>query len=168
MPKLIDAAGEPDWLTYARTQIGFHEAPANHGIQKFINLAHAGHEGDAWCAIFSNACLEQAGVKGTRSASSQSFRSSKDFVKLKGPALGAIAVYWRGNPKSSIGHVGFYLGETASSVLTLGGNQGDMVKQGYEPKARLRGYWWPKGVPLPKVGAIKATNAGAATVTKET
>lgn len=151
----------PKWFTFAESNIGFHELPGNHGIQKFVNLAHAGHDGDQWCAIFTNACLEYAGIKGTRSASSQSFRLSPNFVKLKGPTLGAIAVYWRKSPKSGIGHVGFYCGETSTKVLTLGGNESDAVRKGFEPKARLFGYWWPKSVALPQVNVIRVSGSGA-------
>jgi hypothetical protein len=38
------------------------------------DMAHCGALGDPWCAIFANAMLEAAGVLGTRSASSLSYR----------------------------------------------------------------------------------------------
>src|SRR5262249_61814093 len=130
--------------------------------------AKGGEVGDAWCAIWTNAKLEQSGIRGTRSASSQSFRNDPNFAKLDGPALGAIAVYWRGSPDSGLGHVGFYMGETATQILTLGGNESDAVRLQFEPRARLRGYWWPKSIPLPPGGVITvASEAGtpAGTVT---
>lgn len=149
----------PEWVTLGLKDLGFHEVGDNQGIEKFIAQAHTGHLGDPWCAIWTNAKLEQAGVTGTRSPSSQSFRHDDKFVQLPGPAYGAIAVYWRGaNKNSGIGHVGFYLGETDTQVLTLGGNESDAVRKQFEPKARLWGYWWPRSVPLPEVKTIRVTS----------
>jgi uncharacterized protein (TIGR02594 family) len=144
----------PKWVEIGLMDLGFHETGDNRGIEKFIAEAYTGSLGDPWCAIWANAKLEQAGVKGTRSASSQSFRHSEDFIRLSGPALGAIAVYWRKSMTAGIGHVGFYMGETATQVLTLGGNESDAVRKQFEPKARLFGYWWPKAVPIPMIGKI--------------
>jgi uncharacterized protein (TIGR02594 family) len=146
---------QPIWIIKGLKDLGFHETGKNRGIEKFIDQAHCGRLGDPWCAIWTNAKLEQSGIRGTRSASSQSFRTDKNFVKLEKPALGAIAVYTRGKPKSGLGHVGFYMGETSNQVLTLGGNESDAVREQFEPKSRLVGYFWPKAVDLPKGGAVK-------------
>lgn len=145
----------PAWVIEGLKDLGFHETGNNQGIEKFIAQAHTGSLGDPWCAIWTNAKLEQSGIRGTRSPSSQSFRHDPNFLKLGGPAIGAIAVYWRGSPSAGIGHVGFYMGETSTQVLTLGGNESDAVRKQFEPKARLFGYWWPKLVPLPTIGAIR-------------
>ncbi len=142
---------EPPWVAIGREDVGFHETGKNQGIQKFIDQAHCGHLGDAWCAIWANAKLEQCEIRGTRSPSSQSFRTDANFVPLKGPALGAITVYTRGQ---GLGHVGFYLGETKTQILTLGGNESDAVRRQFEPKVKFVGYFWPKLVPLPKGGVI--------------
>jgi uncharacterized protein (TIGR02594 family) len=153
---------QPAWVTTGLKDLGFHETGNNRGIEKFIAHARCGSIGDPWCAIWANAKLEESGIRGTRSASSQSFRHDPNFVKLDGPALGAIAVYWRGgSPDSGIGHVGFYMGETTTQILTLGGNESDAVRQQFEPSARLFGYWWPKSVSLPQGGVIAvASDAG--------
>jgi uncharacterized protein (TIGR02594 family) len=149
---------QPTWITAGLKDLGFHETGDNQGIESFIAQAHCGELGDPWCAIWANAKLEQSGIRGTRSPSSQSFRHDPNFVVLDGPALGAIAVYWRGSPDSGLGHVGFYMGETATQILTLGGNESDAVRKQFEPKSKLRGYWWPKSVPLPQGGVIKVTS----------
>ena len=93
-------------------------------------------------------------VRGTMSASSQSFRSNDNFVKLDGPALGAVTVFWRISPNSGKGHVGFYRGETSESVYVLGGNEGDMVQIEPMSKNQLIGYWWPRSINPPAVGRI--------------
>jgi len=151
---------EPTWVTNGLKDLGFHETGNNQGIEKFIAQAHCGALGDPWCAIWANAKLEQSGIRGTRSASSLSFRRDKNFTKLGGPAIGAIVVYSRGGPNSGKGHVGFYMGETKTQVLTLGGNESDAVRKQFEPKTRLLGYYWPKSVPAPQNGgAVKVSSA---------
>lgn len=151
-------ADAPKWFQLALHEIGFHEIGNNQGIGRYIAMAHCGAEGDPWCAIFANAMLEQAGLTGTRSPSSQSFRSHPGFVQLTSPALGAIVVFWRGAQDSGLGHVGFYRGEDSGHVWTLGGNENDMVQIEALPKSSasfgLIGYWWPKAVPLPTGGAV--------------
>jgi uncharacterized protein (TIGR02594 family) len=151
-------AGAPPWFQWALHEIGFHETGNNQGIERYIGLAHCGSLGDPWCAIFCNAALESSGIPGTRSASSQSPRHHPEFVQLSGPALGAIVVFWRGAQDSGLGHVGFYRGEDASRVWTLGGNENDMVQIEPLPKSSqtfgLIGYWWPKSVPLPVIGPV--------------
>jgi uncharacterized protein (TIGR02594 family) len=159
---------QPAWITAGLQDLGFHEEGDNQGIEGFIAQAHCGSVGDPWCAIWANAKLEQSGIRGTRSASSQSFRHDQGFVKLDGPALGAIAVYWRNSPDSGLGHVGFYMGETATQILTLGGNESDAVRQQFEPKSKLFGYWWPKSVALPDGGVISATSESGAPAGKVT
>jgi hypothetical protein len=158
-PSAPAATGAPPWLLEAGKDLGFHETGNNRGLEAFIRDGHCGQQGDPWCSISACAWLERAGIPSPRSASSQSFRSHPNFMRLLGPALGAIAVYWRGSPTSGIGHVGFYLGETATQVLTRGGNESDAVRDQFEPKARLFGFWWPKSVPLPKIGPIRVKDA---------
>jgi uncharacterized protein (TIGR02594 family) len=149
---------QPAWVAVGLKDVGFHEIGNNQGIELFIAQAKCGHVGDPWCAIWANVKLEVSGTRGTRSPSSQSFRHDANFVELDGPALGAIAVYWRQSPDSGLGHVGFYMGETATEILTLGGNESDAVRVQFEPRAKLFGYWWPKSVPLPQGGVIAVTS----------
>lgn len=144
----------PPWFLWAMKEVGFHETGANFGIERYIADAHCGSLGDPWCAIFANAGLEAVHLPGTRSAMARSFERSADFVKLAGPALGAITTMWRGSPSSGQGHVFYYAGENSKGVLALGGNQSDQVCRQYEPRSRIVGYYWPKNYPLPKVGAV--------------
>ncbi len=154
----IPFAGAPPWFLAAERDIGFHETGDNQGIEEFIAQAHTGKLGDPWCAIFANAKLEQEGIPGTRSPAALSFRTDPGYVKLPGPALGAIGLCWRGSPTSGLGHVFFYWGENATLVWGLGGNENNMVQVEAMPKSSstfgLIGYWWPKSVPLPTIGPI--------------
>jgi uncharacterized protein (TIGR02594 family) len=140
----------PVWYDLAKKEIGTRELPSNRGpaIRHYIALSHCGSEGDPWCAIFANAMLEEAGIPGTRSPSSQSFRHHPNFVKLAGPAIGAITVFWRISKQSGLGHVGFYAGEDSHGFIdTLGGNESDMVRAEMLNSAGsnfgLVGYYWP-------------------------
>jgi uncharacterized protein (TIGR02594 family) len=148
------APAEPPWLAAARKDIGFHEVGTNRGIEKFIASAKCGSVGDPWCAIFVNAKLEDAGIRGSRSAMARSFEHDPNFVKLAGPALGAIGTLWRGSPSSGSGHVFLYVGENENGVLGIAGNQSDGVRRAYQDRSRIAGYFWPKSAPLPKTGKI--------------
>ena len=87
-------------------------------------------------------------------------------MQLTKPAVGALAVFWRGARDSGLGHVGFYAGEDANTVSTLGGNENDAVRIESLPKAGasfgLIGYWWPKAVPLPAGGPVASPTTPAA------
>lgn len=163
----FDFKSAPPWTQWKFRELGTHEVGNNAGpnIERYIRLGKCGSVGDPWCAIFENASLEASNLPGTRSPSSQSFRYHSEFVKLPGPALGAIAVFWRLSKSSGLGHVGDYVGETDDRVYILGGNEGDAVR--IEPFAKqsphfgLRDYWWPKSVNLPRIGAIKVADTAA-------
>lgn len=158
----------PIWYDWALREIGQHELPENRGpvVRRYIANGKCGSEGDPWCAIFVNAALEANGIKGTRSPSSQSFRHSPDFVKLAGPALGAIVVYWRISPNSGLGHVGFYASETAGYIETLGGNESDAVRKELMAKHGghfgLVGFYWPLAIPAPHVQPVTYVGHSAA------
>lgn len=151
---------QPPWMRWATKELGWHEVGQNRGIGKYTAVAKCGQEGDPWCAIFVNAALEASGVRGTRSAMARSFEHSEHFVRLNGPAHGAITTMWRGSLGSGLGHVFFYVGENERGTLALGGNQSDQVCRQYEPKSRIVGYFWPKSQPLPKVGTIIVKDDG--------
>lgn len=165
-------ANYPAWFITAAREIGTREEGVNAGpaIERYIAGGHCGQVGDPWCAIFANFCLEQCGVGGTRSASSQSWRTHPDFVQLAGPAPGAIVVFWRGTRASGLGHVGFYVGELGNRIWTLGGNENDMVEIAALPRDAgtfgLVGYFWPRKLPLPAIGAVKVASATPAQITK--
>ena len=147
----------PPWFHSALVELGTRESGDNAGpaVQRYIDLAKCGQLGDPWCAIFVNAMLESNGIAGTLSPSSQSFLRNENFSSLGGmPSLGCIVVFWRGRPNSGLGHVGFYRGETANSIYTLGGNEGDMVQIEPFPKKSAtfgyEGFFWPEKIALPE------------------
>lgn len=171
---LTTSPTSPAWYGPALKEIGQHETGNNAGpaVARFIKEGHCGALGDPWCAIFVNAKLETNGVRGTRSASSQSFAHSPLFTKLSGPALGAIVVYWRGKRMSGLGHVGFYAGERDGYIWTVGGNEGDMVANEAFPEQSptfgLVGFYWPASVALPRIGSIAIAAGTPSKITRVT
>jgi len=104
-----------------------------------VTAAHRAAE-VAWCAAFVGACLERAGIVGTRSLMARSYLAWGQATTE--PRTGAIAVLSRGSDPS-LGHVGFLVGLTASDVILLGGNQGDAVSVQAFPRSRLLDLRWP-------------------------
>src|SRR5581483_849958 len=100
----------------------------------------------AWCAAFVGACLERAGVAGTRSLMARSYLAWGE--PLPEPRTGAVAVLSRGSD-ASLGHVGFLVGLTPSQAILLGGNQGDAVSVAAFPRSRLVGLRWPATAVIP-------------------
>lgn len=155
--------GAPPWYIWLEQESGVKETPGPRSTARIVEyrrLAKVPLEGDdgdvPWCMIAVNAALESCGIPGTRSGLARSVERSPDFIKLRGPALGAIALFWRRSKNSALGHVALYRGETATHVHTLGGNQGDAVCLAPFPKAGsamgLIGYFWPRSVALPRIG----------------
>lgn len=145
----------PKWLEAAIGEIGQREVSggkSNPRIVEYRTIAKLdlkGDDGDVpWCAIFVNAMLAQAGVKGSGSGMARSFASSKDFEKLAAPMVGCITVI-SSNRGPSSGHVFFYTAENGILFQALGGNQDDRVSIGMFAKKRLVGHYWPKGAPKP-------------------
>jgi hypothetical protein len=159
--KALTAKAWMDWIIREATD-GIEEEPNkdNRGpkINEYIKIAKCGSPGDPYCAIGMNAALEQAGIHGTRSAMARSFERNPNFIRLSGPAYGAITTFWRGKKSSGFGHVGGYAGETANHVYVWGFNQHDDANMSPFPKDGtsfgLVDYWWPKSVPLPAIKPI--------------
>ena len=120
------------------------------GVQEHIGIAHnprileyhqatslkASSDEIPWCASFVNWCLQEAGVRGTNSASARSFLDWGHDVLLEDAKQGDIVIFSRGsNPR--LGHVGFYAGRTATTINVLGGNQSNRVSLAAYPISKL-------------------------------
>ena len=137
---------QPRWLELAWADLGVAEAPGPANNPKVVRYyANSGHpevgaDEVAWCAAFVGACLQRAGVAGTRSLMARSYL---DWGQpLEEPRTGAVAVLSRGSDPS-LGHVGFLVGATASDIVLLAGNQGDAVSVQAFPRSRVVGFRWP-------------------------
>lgn len=142
------------WLARAKSFLRLAEYPGaktNPTIAGWLAKLKAAWRDDetAWCGTFVADCFLETGitpVKGWAGA-----RNWINFgVHLTNPAVGCVAVFWRDTPSSGKGHVGFVVGKDAlGNLMLLAGNQGNAVTIKPISKARLVGYRWPAGVPLP-------------------
>jgi uncharacterized protein (TIGR02594 family) len=161
----------PPWMAIAQREIGVRETPGPRSTPRIIELrriAGCPLQGDdgavAWCKIFVNAVLAMADVPVVKDWMARSIEHDPNFVRLDGPAHGAVVSFWRGTRAGGLGHTGFYVGETATRIRVLGGNQSDAVRLAFFPRRGagfgLVGYYWPKSLPLPKVGPIRVDDTG--------
>jgi uncharacterized protein (TIGR02594 family) len=140
----------PLWLTAARKKIGTREVVGrlhNATIVGWLRTLGAWWFEDEtpWCGTFVAACLKEAGlpyaIAWYRALAWQDYG-----LRLRTDRLspGAILVFGR----SGGGHVGFYLGETATAYRVLGGNQSNRVCEAWIAKDRLVAARWPRGEPV--------------------
>lgn len=122
-----DAQG-PAWYEVAQNQVGVKEVPGsgnNPDIIKYHSATslRATQDSVPWCSAFVCWCIEQSGIRSTRSALARSWSSWGRRSKMR---VGAICVLRRGT-KAWQGHVGFVADWNDHSVMLLGGNQNDKV-----------------------------------------
>ncbi len=156
----------PPWLINAIAEIGIKETAGRDSTDRIIAYRRLGHTTDdartddgerPWCADFICAMLETAGVRSPRSGLARAIEHDPAFVRLAGPALGAITTMWRGSPSSGLGHVYIFAGRTADGRnVALGGNQNDAVTAAAYGTDRVVGYFWPRSAPLPPIGPVPA------------
>ena len=144
------------WMKAAISQLGVSEvagAGSNPAILKYRDEAGIKLGGEdsvvPWCAIFINAMLARAGIKGSGNAMARGFVASPNFEKLAAPMPGCITVISSSRGPAS-GHVFFYTGENGLFFEALGGNQNDSVNVSMFQRKKLVGHFWPKGQPKPK------------------
>lgn len=141
-----NAAEEFSWMPIAAAEVGVKEFPGNGDNPRIVeylkstNLSAPYNADDEtpWCSGFANWCVERSGFEGTDSAWARSWLNWGK--KITTPRRGCIVVLKR---DVSSGHVAFYIGETATQIKVLGGNQSNAVSIGNYPKSRLLGYRIP-------------------------
>jgi uncharacterized protein (TIGR02594 family) len=166
-PTLAAAPQEPPWMVASAVEIGVTETPGPKSTprimqyRKFAGCDLEGDDGDVpWCRIYICAIFASCGIPYKQDWMARAVEHDANFVQLPGPALGAVCSFWRSSKASGLGHTGFYRGETKTKVLVEGGNESDAVRRQFSLKANLVGYYWPKGYPLPKIGAIEVGDDG--------
>lgn len=140
------ALAQQPWMPHAWADLGQREiagSASNPLIVDYIRRSghpEAANDATAWCAAFVGACLDRAGIDGTRSLLARSYLGWGRPADP--PSLGSIAVLSRGeNP--AFGHVGFVVGMTADRVVLLGGNQSDQVSVESFPLSRVLDFRLP-------------------------
>lgn len=157
-------AAEPPWLVEARRWMGLKEvagAGSNATILRWGRaIADWFRDDDTpWCGAFVHAQLAAALPEEPLPANALWARGWASFgVRLAKAAPGAVLVFARG-PTS--GHVGFYVGEDASRLRVLGGNQSNAVTETWIARSRLLAIRWPRTAPPPAGGPIRSAAGGA-------
>ncbi|MBI0329495.1 TIGR02594 family protein [Burkholderia plantarii] len=137
------------WMEFALQQAKFWHGQKEDVITKTINyhkevggsLKSLVGDSNPWCASFVNWCLQSAKYPKTAAPmDSQSFRFSKNFVKIDKPVFGAVAVY----KHRKGGHAAFVYAQTsAGAPILLGGNQSDAINFGMQKASELKGFFVP-------------------------
>ena len=170
--------GAERWLAISALELGVHETPGRKStprVMEYRKIAGCDLRGDdsevPWCRIYVGAIMALAGLPFRKNWMARAVEHDPDFVKLTGPALGAIVSMWRGSPASGQGHTGFYRGEISTLIWIEGGNESDAVRRAFFPRhgpsMGLIGYYWPKCVPLPKIGPVRVKADGSQIATAE-
>lgn len=115
-------------IEIAFSQYGIKEVPGiedNPEIIKYFN--EFGYNGEklkdetAWCAISHNWILKKAGFQYTCKLNARSFLDIGEAVQT--PGFFDTVIFWREDPQSWKGHVGFFIRIQDNKILCLGGNQ---------------------------------------------
>jgi uncharacterized protein (TIGR02594 family) len=155
----------PPWLTVATKLLGVKETPGPKSNPTIIGWAKAlggwvasFYKDDAtpWCGLGVGFCMHEAGIR--PAAKTLSALGWLDWgQKLASPAYGCVIVFRR----KGGGHVGFYIGENATSYKVRGFNQHDSVCDTWVAKDRCAGYRWPFHYPVPQGARVITAETGS-------
>lgn len=131
------------WMRIAEAELGIQEKPKSAHEPRIIEYhSTTGRFKDdetPWCSSFVNWVIENAGVRGTRSAAALSWRNWGN--RLHAPAFGSIGVIDQGR---GFGHVGFVAGRTPTDeIVLLGGNQSNSVNYAAFVRSRFVAFVYP-------------------------
>jgi uncharacterized protein (TIGR02594 family) len=98
-------------------------------VQWFADVGHQWVRDDetAWCAAFTGAMLEAAGIRSTRALNARSYMEWGE--PTADPQEGDVVVFWRVSRSDWRGHVGFFVRKDRNRVWVLGGNQSNSVSE---------------------------------------
>ncbi|WP_020179055.1 TIGR02594 family protein [Methylopila sp. M107] len=142
----VATQSEPIWVQEGRRRLGLHES--NPKLKVFLK-ADGRTLGDPqrlpWCGDFVETCIRLALPEEAVPANPYLARNWLGFgLACETPALGAIAVFWRGAKTGTSGHVGFVVGTDRTYLSILGGNQSNTVSIARLARTRLLGCRWPR------------------------
>lgn len=120
-----NAFQDTPWMPFALGELGVNEADNADKVKQYHEVGGGlmREPTVAWCASFIGWCLNQASIKGTRSAASRSYAKYGKSVGTSNVPYGSIAVF--AVPNSGQGHVAFVIEDKGDSLVCVGGNQSD-------------------------------------------
>lgn len=94
-----------------------------------------------WCSIFVNWVAQKNKLKSSKKANARSWLKIGQKVD-DAPEPGDVVIFWREDPNSWKGHVGFFFGysQDGKRVYCLGGNQGNQVSVSAYPVNTVLGF----------------------------
>jgi uncharacterized protein (TIGR02594 family) len=147
------------WMWYAIREYGTAAQPGHLNDARVIeylgsckkakgNLRKAlAYDDTAWCSAFVNWCLEQAGKAGTEMPGALTWTDVNQWSgrRLSTARYGCVVVVDRGTPEDKKAHVGFFLRESSTWTMILGGNQSRRVRVSRFSKDDypVLAYLWP-------------------------
>lgn len=131
------------WIQLVLQKKGLHEGKNNKELSRFLK-SDGKTLGDPsklpWCGDLVETAIALALP---REALPTNPYLARNWLKYgapqAAPAYGDVLVFWRGKPKGTSGHVGFYVGEDATHFHVLGGNQSNTISVARIAKSRLLG-----------------------------
>lgn len=164
-----EAVSPPDrfpWLTEGLRVMGWHEVEDNARLREWLK-SDGPTLGDPkklpWCGDFVETCILRSLPDESVPGNPYWARNWASWGVACEPQPGAVLVFARGNA----GHVGFYVGETATHFVVLGGNQSDRVSKAKIAKSRLLACRWPETFLKPAGGRLMADGSGLGSTTNE-
>jgi uncharacterized protein (TIGR02594 family) len=170
-PLVSGAVTDLPWMTEAKRILGRHEGRDNGWLRSWLK-SDGKTLGDPaklpWCGDFVETCIRLA-------LPSEPFPGAlgvnpywaRNWLGLGGaiaPTYGAVLVFERG---PSSGHVGFAVGQDATTFFVLGGNQSDSVTVARIAKTRLLGARWPSTFARPDIPRLAPMVSGGPISTNE-
>ena len=118
----------------AQQYVGLHEVKNNESLYEILGVDPLKTE---WCAAFVSHVLQQEGkpIAALPLWSRSYLQWGKEVDK---PQKGDLVIFQRAGSDWQ-GHVGFYVSETETNILVLGGNQNNKVGYKLYPKKNLLG-----------------------------
>ena len=138
----VDVASLKDapWMKVAMANRGVNEKDNPAKVREFhkVGGGQSQSEDVPWCSSFTNWCLGQVKVAGTRSAWARSFLKwgKSTGIEPKKIPYGAILVF-RGSRGSSSGHVCFCVEDQGDRIMVIGGNQSTDGSTKYDDGGRV-------------------------------
>lgn len=158
------------WMIEAKRWLGRHEVRDNGLLRSWLR-SDGKTLGDPaklpWCGDFVETCIRLP-LPGEPfpGALGENPYWARNWLRLGAeisPCYGAVVVFERG----SGGHVGFAVGQDATTLHVLGGNQSNAVTVARIAKTRLLGARWPATFPRPTTIRLPQMTVGGKISTNE-
>ena len=155
------------WLTEGLRVLGWHEVTDFNKLSAWLR-SDGRALGDPrklpWCGDFVETCILRSLQDESVPAHPYFARNWQSFGVATTPRMAAVMVFSRG---ANGGHVGFYVGETASYFIILGGNQSNSVSKSRVAKGRLLAARWPETARQITTERFVVTNSDIGITTNE-